>query len=181
MGTRFADETTCSYRKGASFNFPDTKLIHVDIDPGEIGKHTGLILNNRDLRSALEQIIAARLKNGRSRYLEEIEELKFLEAELEKIRSVNTGKITISQLIGEMKATLPANTIMSYLIRKCRPGCSGVAIRALLQPYERGFSTMGWSLPAAMERKAGLGQPVVAFMGDGDFMMVMQELATMAR
>jgi acetolactate synthase-1/2/3 large subunit len=41
LGPRFADETTCSYRKGAAFNFPDTKLIHVDIEAGEIGKTYG--------------------------------------------------------------------------------------------------------------------------------------------
>ena len=40
LGTRFADETTCSYRKGASFNFL-TRSIHVDIDAHEIGKNYG--------------------------------------------------------------------------------------------------------------------------------------------
>lgn len=187
VGTRFADETTCSYRKGASFNFPDTKLIHVDIDPGEIGKtYRADIGITGDLRSALEQIIARYgSKTDRSRYLEEIEELRSSwKQELEKIRSVNTGKITISQLIGEMNATLPANTIIVT--------SSGNTQAQLFQGscyQERycnlttgGFSTMGWSLPAAMGAKlARPEQPVVAFMGDGDFMMVMQELATMAQ
>ena len=41
---------------------------------------------------------------------------------------------------------------------------------------------MGWAFPAAMGAKlANPEQPVVAFLGDGDFMMVMQELATMAQ
>ena len=45
-----------------------------------------------------------------------------------------------------------------------------------------GFSTMGWALPAAMGAKLALPEtPVIAFLGDGDFMMVMQELSTMAQ
>lgn len=41
---------------------------------------------------------------------------------------------------------------------------------------------MGWAFPAAMGAKlARPDQPVIAFLGDGDFMMVMQELATMAQ
>lgn len=38
LGTRFADETTCSYRDGVAFK-KGTKLIHVDFDAGEIGKN----------------------------------------------------------------------------------------------------------------------------------------------
>jgi acetolactate synthase-1/2/3 large subunit len=45
LGTRFADETTCSYRKGIAFNFPDTKLIHIDTDSSEIGKNYGADVN----------------------------------------------------------------------------------------------------------------------------------------
>ncbi|NJD02897.1 MAG: thiamine pyrophosphate-binding protein [Ruminiclostridium sp.] len=39
LGVRFADESTSSYRKGITYNFPDTKLIQVDIDPSELGKN----------------------------------------------------------------------------------------------------------------------------------------------
>ena len=42
-----------------------------------------------------------------------------------------------------------------------------------------GFSTMGWSYPAAMGAKlARPDVPVVALVGDGDFLMTIQELAT---
>ncbi len=50
-----------------------------------------------------------------------------------------------------------------------------------------GFSTMGYTLPAAIGAKLGvndLGKPeteVVGLLGDGDFMMSMQELSTVAQ
>ena len=41
---------------------------------------------------------------------------------------------------------------------------------------------MGWSLPADIGAKlAKPGTPVAALMGDGDFMMIMQELSTLAQ
>lgn len=41
---------------------------------------------------------------------------------------------------------------------------------------------MGWAVPAAMGAKLALPKrPVVALLGDGDFMMIMQELSTMAQ
>ena len=39
VGVRFADKATSSYRPGYSFSIPPTRLIHVDIDPFEIGKN----------------------------------------------------------------------------------------------------------------------------------------------
>jgi acetolactate synthase-1/2/3 large subunit len=188
VGTRFADETTCSYRKGASFNFPDTKLIHIDIDAGEIGKNynadIGII---GDLRDALTQIIEAYGEENADKidYLNEIQSLKKAWAEqLKTIRNVETEKITISQLIGEMNQHLPDNTIIAT--------SSGNTQAQLFQEYcyknrycnltTGGFSTMGWALPAALGAKlASPDRPVVALVGDGDFMMVMQELSTMAQ
>jgi len=42
-----------------------------------------------------------------------------------------------------------------------------------------GFSTMGWAYPAALGAKlAAPDRQVVAVIGDGDFMMTMQEMAT---
>ena len=39
LGCRFTDWSASSYRKGATFSIPEAKLIHVDVDPREIGKN----------------------------------------------------------------------------------------------------------------------------------------------
>jgi len=187
LGTRFADETTCSYRKGVSFNFPDTKLIHVDIDPSEIGKNYGADVGIvADMRDVLDKLNSADIvKKSRELYFKEIEALK---ADWKKYknrkRELKAEKMTISGMIGVMNETLPENTIIST--------SSGNTQAQLFQEYEYkkpycnlttgGFSTMGWAVPAAMGAKlASPDSPVVALVGDGDFMMIMQELSTMAQ
>lgn len=187
LGTRFADETTCSYRKGVSFNFPDTKLIHVDIDPTEIGKNYGADVGiNADLKDVLEKLNLANIsKNNRDLYHKEIQALK-ADWKKYKIRKkeAKAEKMTISQMIGVMNETLPDDTIIST--------SSGNTQAQLFQEYEYkkpycnlttgGFSAMGWAVPAAMGAKLALpNTPVVAMVGDGDFMMIMQELSTMAQ
>lgn len=187
VGTRFADETTCSYRKGIAFNFPDTKLIHIDIDSGEIGKNyiadVGIIA---DLKDGLKKLIDNYDENDDKRaYLNEI---KLLREDWEKYkedyRSIKGKKMTISQLIGLMNTNLPEDTIIAT--------SSGNTQAQLFQEYcykkpycnltTGGFSTMGWAVPAAMGAKLAKPEvPVVALLGDGDFMMIMQELSTMAQ
>ena len=187
LGTRFADETTCSYRKNAAFNFPETKLIHINIDAGEIGKNYGADVGIvADLNDSLAQMLA--LEPGfevNQGYLDEITALRQSWFEyLKDKRARKTDKITISQLTGLMNETLPKNTIIST--------SSGNTQAQLFQEYcypqaycnltTGGFSTMGWAVPAAMGAKlAAPERPVVAFLGDGDFLMTMQELSTMAQ
>ncbi|MCL2107234.1 MAG: thiamine pyrophosphate-binding protein, partial [Oscillospiraceae bacterium] len=187
LGTRFADETTCSYRKGIAFNFPDTKLIHIDIDAGEIGKNYSADLGiQADLSDCLRQLIElSPAFEINAAYLEEIESLReSWFGYLRDIRSRKTGKITISQLVGLLNETLPEDAIIAT--------SSGNTQAQLFQEYcyakpycsltTGGFSTMGWAVPAAMGAKlAAPERPVVAFLGDGDFMMTMQELSTMAQ
>ena len=187
LGTRFADETTCSYRKGVSFNFPDTKLIHIDIDPSEIGKNYGADVGIvADLKDSLRQIIGlnpAFSVNGE--YLGRIRSLReewF--SYLKELRARNAGKITISQLTGILNETLSDDTIIA--------SSSGNTQAQLFQEYcytkpycnltTGGFSTMGWAVPAAIGAKlAAPERPVAAYLGDGDFMMIMQELSTIAQ
>lgn len=187
VGTRFADETTCSYRKGASFNFPDTKLIHIDIDAGEIGKNyapnVGIVADLIQSIDSLTGLIGGYKVN--SDYLAEIKELRAAwKAYLQKTREAQTDKPTISQIIGAMNEVLPEDTIIST--------SSGNTQAQLFQEYcykkpycnltTGGFSTMGWAVPAAIGAKlAKPDQPVVALLGDGDFMMIMQELSTIAQ
>lgn len=193
LGTRFADETTCSYRKNVAFSFPKTKLIHVDIEAGEIGKNYGCdvgILG--DLTVVIDQLLDAYRADDeaadekiKSAYAKEILTLKKeWSTVLQVKRAKKFDKITISQLIGKMSEYLPAETIIAT--------SSGNTQAQLFQEYcfrkpgthltTGGFSTMGWAVPAAIGAKlAKPDTPVVAFLGDGDFMMIMQELSTMAQ
>lgn len=184
LGARFADETTSSYRYGSSFSFPTTKLIHVDLCAEEIGKNYAADLGIvADLKSVAKQLAAAYpRKEERQEYFDEIRQKKEKwAAYIQEKRNVKTEHCTISQLIGVMNDTLPPETILVT--------SSGNTQAQMLQEYcfekpytcltTGGFSTMGWSVPAAAGAKlASPETPVVALVGDGDFLMTMQELST---
>ncbi|MBP5466209.1 MAG: thiamine pyrophosphate-binding protein [Clostridia bacterium] len=187
LGVRFADESTCSYRKGVAFDFPDTKLIHVDIDAHEIGKNyqadVGII---SDVKNFVRKVLAKDCGfNANAEYLDEIKRLrKEWFSYVENKRKEKADKITISAVIGVMDAVLPDDAIIST--------SSGNTQAQLFQEYcykkpycnltTGGFSTMGWAVPAAMGAKlAEKDRAVVALVGDGDFMMILQELSTAAQ
>jgi acetolactate synthase-1/2/3 large subunit len=189
IGCRFADETASSYRKGISFSIPPTKLIHADIDPAEIGKNypveVGLVGDAKAvLNDLLNAVIKQTPKGGKKKneYFKEIQTLrrKWLAA-VAKLQSSNRTPPTMSRVLKELRDELPEETIVV-----CSSGNSQAQILQefpFTQPKTLlttgGFSTMGWSLPAAMGAKlAKPDAPVVAVIGDGDFMMTMQELAT---
>jgi len=60
IGTRFDDRATSSWIPGVTYSIPPTKLIHVDIDPQEIGRNyppeLGIVA---DGRAFLRQLLAA--------------------------------------------------------------------------------------------------------------------------
>src|SRR5690348_6902364 len=59
LGVRFDDRTSSSWLPGYSFSIPPTKLIHVDIDPEEIGRNYPVALGlMADVRTFLRQVLA---------------------------------------------------------------------------------------------------------------------------
>ncbi len=59
LGARFDDRTSSSWIPGYSFTIPPTKLIHVDIDPDEIGRNYPVALGlMADVRTFLRQVLA---------------------------------------------------------------------------------------------------------------------------
>src|SRR5438105_2503331 len=59
LGMRFDDRTSSSWIPGYSFTIPPTKLIHVDIDPEEIGRNYPVALGlMADVRTFLRQVLA---------------------------------------------------------------------------------------------------------------------------
>src|SRR5260221_1486341 len=59
LGVRFDDRTSSSWLPGYSFTIPPTKLIHVDIDPEEIGRNYPVALGlMADVRTFLRHVLA---------------------------------------------------------------------------------------------------------------------------
>ena len=189
VGCRFADETASSYRPGVSFSIPPTQLIHVDLDPAEIGKNypaqVGIVGDVQAVCGALLAHLREEVKQVHyedTKYFHEIQRLKTAwEKALRKHRVDTKSPIMISTLLREIRKAIPRDAIVVT--------SSGNVQAQMLQDFPiyepntfistGGFSTMGFALPAAIGAK--LAQPdrqVVAIVGDGDFMMTMQELST---
>ncbi|MEK9910804.1 MAG: thiamine pyrophosphate-binding protein, partial [Candidatus Puniceispirillum sp.] len=67
LGVRFDDRTSSSWIPGYSFTIPPTRLIHVDIDPEEIGRNYPVALGlMADVRTFLRQVIAELDRRGHS-------------------------------------------------------------------------------------------------------------------
>ncbi len=193
VGCRFADETASSYKDGVSFSIPPTKLIQIDIDPQEIGKNypvsVGIV---GDAKACLNQIIDEINKQGyfkdfeNTDYFKEIqEEKKKWFAFLDEYRDDSKVPVMISTVIREVRKFFDRDTVIVT--------SSGNIQAQMLQEMEfyepktcitaGGFSTMGYTLPAAIGAKLGsidIGKPernVLGFVGDGDFMMTISELS----
>ena len=186
VGCRFADETTSSYKHGVSFSIPPTELIHIDIDESEIGKNypckVGIVA---DAKTALRQLIdclKGMPKFDRSDYVKEIKKLvqEWFD-EMKEFREYSKTPMTISRMLKELREFLDDDAIVV--------SSSGNTQAQILQEFPfyypktclttGGFSTMGFTVPASIGAKLALpDRQVIGVLGDGDFLMTIQELAT---
>jgi len=193
VGCRFADETASSYKEGVSFSIPPTKLIQIDLDPHEIGKNYPVTIGiYGDAKACLNQIIEELNNDGFSRDYEKTDYYKEMQEEkkkwfefLDKHRDDSKVPVMISTVIREIRKFFERDAVIVT--------SSGNVQAQMLQELEfyeprtcltaGGFSTMGYSVPAAIGAKLGsidIGKPdrqVVALVGDGDFMMTISELS----
>jgi acetolactate synthase-1/2/3 large subunit len=193
VGTRFADESTCSYKKGVAWNFGeaenDTKLIQIDIDPHEIGKNYPVDIGVLgDAKTVLADMVKE-LKESyspkeykTSSYFKELQTLKKKWMKfLNDWRKSELVPVMISCVLKEVREFLDRDAIIVT--------SSGNVQAQIIQEIEfyeprtcitaGGFSTMGYSLPAAIGAKLGQSdKQVIALIGDGDFMMTIGELHT---
>jgi len=188
-GMRFADESTSSYRHGVSYAIPPTRLIHLDLDPAEIGKNypveVGLVADAKaGLGALLEWLRAHSTPRGdaHSAYLAEVRRLReeWL-AQVRQLAASDHAPITISRLVAEVRALLERDAIVVTSSGNVQAQWFQEA--PVYAPKTNltagGFSTMGWTVPAALGAKlAAPERQVVGLVGDGDFLMTCQELAT---
>ena len=175
IGLRFDDRVTGNTAAFA----PRARIIHVDLDPAEIGKNVpvavGLVGHAREITTRLSALVNSRHCDA---WREEIR--GFMRERHEAFR-------------GEMSP----ETILTAIREGSGPGCTVVSDVgqhqmwvAKLYGYQQrnshissgGLGTMGFAVPAAMGvHFARPDQPVWAISGDGGFQMNMQEIATMVQ
>ena len=190
LGCKFTDWSASSWRKGVSFSIPESKLIHVDIDPREIGKNypveVGII---GDISLVLEDIDAgisdAQARKAYERRSAQHDKLSKLWSEWDQLmkprRYHNNIPTTMLTTLRELRKVLPRNGIVT--VGSGHPQSSTKQDFPIYEPRTHitpgSYSPMGFALPAAIAAKLAKPEiPVVCIIGDGDFMMCVQELAT---
>lgn len=184
VGCRFTDWSASSYAKGISFAIPPAKLIHIDIDPHEIGKNypaeVGIVADaQRAVAAVLDELPTT--APARDEYLAELRARKQeWEHKLAERRDSNRFPFTSQRPLGALRSVLPRDAIVVV-----GSGNTQGAVKQTFPVYlprthmtSGGFSSMGWAVPAAIGAK--LGSPdrtVVCVLGDGDFLMTAQEIA----
>jgi len=188
LGARFDDRVTGKLDAFA----PDAKVIHVDVDPAEIGKNREVdVPIVGDLKVVLEQLLQVldekQAKDRLDRLVPETtawrERLTALKAEHPLlVEQPESGVLKPQTAIRAVYDVWGDEAV--YV--------SGVGQHQMWAaqhiPYTRagqwinsgGLGTMGFAVPAAIGAKAGVGRdvPVVAIDGDGCFQMTFQEIAS---
>lgn len=161
-----------------------SKIIHIDIDPAEIGKNlkttVPLVCDAKNAIAALSEQADFQcpqgwvdaVNNWRNQYYEKMEEQVAPEGFVDPRKFMQK----LSEMAAEnaiLVADVGQNQIWSanhYEVKKGKFLTSG------------GMGTMGYSLPAAEGAKAACpSKQVFAVCGDGSFQMQMMELATMVQ
>jgi acetolactate synthase-1/2/3 large subunit len=175
FGVRFDDRVVGDTRRFA----PVARIVHVDIDPAEIGKRLAPDLPiTGNLKTVLEKTLELVKPNNRSIWLEELSQIhsETTEDDYEAPNGISPQK-TIKLLSEMAKPDAIVVTDVGqhqmwaaqhYISREPRKFLSS-----------GGLGAMGFGLPAAIGAQiASPSSQVILIVGDGGFQMNIQELAT---
>ncbi|XXK32542.1 thiamine pyrophosphate-binding protein [Rhodobacteraceae bacterium nBUS_24] len=188
VGCRFTDWSASSYAKGVTFSFPPAKLIHIDLDPHEIGKNypteVGIVADAKvTLKAMLERITDPQSINVQKKhqpFLADVQTAKDKwEAMLAPRRDSTETPFTSQHPLKILREVLDRDGIVTV-----GSGNTQGAVKQSFPVYQPrthltsgSFSPMGWAYPAALGAKLACpDQQVVAILGDGDFMMCAPEM-----
>ena len=173
VGTMFKQEDTANWS-----TIPGKKLIHIDIDPEELGRsykpEIGIVA---DAKAALETI-NGRMPKRAPVASEWVKQGKQAEADrLERRRSQSALEM---QVLDILRDTVPRDGIL--VCDRCNLGCWAYRCLPVYEPrsfiYPMGYGTLGGALPQAMGAKLACpDKPVVCVIGDGGFHFTATELA----
>ncbi|MBQ9329106.1 MAG: biosynthetic-type acetolactate synthase large subunit [Solobacterium sp.] len=154
-------------------------LVHIDVDPAEIGKNAKCDLPIvGDAKAIFEDLI-----------LEEIQmnDMSEWTGRLREVRQKKSRRVTPEQFtdpayfVNTLSTAMDENSVYVADVGQNQIwSCANVVMRSGRFLTSGGMGTMGYALPAAIGAKmADRNRQVVSVSGDGGFQMAMMELATM--
>jgi len=181
VGTRFDDRSSSSWHVGYSWNFPKTKLVHVDIDPQELGRNyppdVGIVADCKTFCAQMLDAVGAAGIDA-SKFAGWREQVTGWQREWESfIRpnfSVETSPLRPEFVVGALQDVLPDDVILSldsgvhhnWFMQFWKPR------RAQSMLNSWGYSSMGFGVCGILGAQlAAPDRPCVAVIGDGGFTM----------
>ncbi|BDG43941.1 hypothetical protein PcaKH35_22860 [Parageobacillus caldoxylosilyticus] len=190
LGTRFSEADCSSWECEYTFNIPTTKLIHIDIDPNEIGRNypteIGVVADLKQALTVLNRVAKKLIPQGRQNHelKQRIAQYKqeFRKSNEEHIRN-NSYPIRPERILQEVREVVPRDAYITTDV-----GWNKNGVGQQFPVYEAGtiltpggYATMGFGAPAALGAKiAHPDKVVVSLVGDGGFGQNPAVLATAA-
>jgi acetolactate synthase-1/2/3 large subunit len=177
IGCRFSDRTTGKLEEF----LPEAKVIHIDIDPAEIGKNVAVDLPIvGDAKIVLNQLIneLEGSKIDESAWFKSI--VDFKKSTIPRV-SYDDIPLKPQQVIKEIAGAITEDTIVTTDVGLHQMWAAHFLDISKPRKFisSGGLGTMGFGFPAAIGAKVACpDDAVLAIVGDGGFLMVSQELAT---
>ena len=175
IGARVADRAISQ----PDLIFENKTLVHIDVDPAEIGKNArATIPIVGDASNILREMVDSEITCNTSDWVETLEKYRL---EMMPKRNPNPDYVDPCEFIRRMTDRMEDDAIYVADVGQNQIWSCGYAIvRNGRFLTSGGMGTMGYSIPAAMgARYACPDRQVVAVCGDGSFQMSLMELATM--
>ena len=180
IGTQANDSNTHEWRCPP----PDTKIIHIDIEPSELGRnYPNTIGILADAKGAVAQFTQKMAQKVRPEWRKQVDSyVKPVLDSYEKMMSADEEMIQPARLVKEFGAVLPDNAIIvSATGHECMFSAGMLRLKPT-QNYYRCAGSLGWPFPASLGMKCGNpDRPVVSFIGDGGFFYYLSEMETAVR
>src|SRR6185503_13878795 len=190
LGTRFKEADSSSWEPEYTFRFPPSRLIHIDIEPCEIGRNFPAEIGAvADLRQALKTLNRiAKARDPKARRNERLErEIAGYRAEHKQnnreMAESDAFPMMPERILAEVREVLPRDAIITTDVGWNKNGVGQqfpiYTPGSILIPG--GYATMGFGPPAALGAKIACPDKVVlSLVGDGGFGQNPSVLATAA-
>lgn len=178
FGMRFDDRVTGNLATYA----PDSRKIHIEIDPSEINKNVPVDLGIvGDLRAVLQQLNPLVEKRDRSAWLRQISEWQADTRARDIVHQDSNGRLLGAHVIHDIWKYTGGKAVVVSDVGQHQMWAAQYYRHE--RPYtlitSGGLGTMGFGFPAAIGAKFGRpDEEVWAIVGDGGFQMTQAELAT---